>query len=83
MGSAVLFKKIEGKHVPIYFSAAGPLPPGSESMIPKAMIRVWMDQYREPESMVSRLSGRPMDVDVSKAQTTISYGQDGVWSYRD
>jgi hypothetical protein len=75
----VLYKKVEGKHVPIYFSPRGPLPQGWERLTPKLTIKVWVAPYGEAGVMVSRFHGEPATVDVSKAQTTIKYDQDGKW----
>ncbi|KAI5924913.1 hypothetical protein F4810DRAFT_661944, partial [Camillea tinctor] len=79
--SAVVYKKINGKFNPIYISAAGPLPPGREALLPKASVAVWFQVAYETGTMVSHFDTSKIVVDFTgKKSHTVQYDVNGEWT---
>lgn len=79
--SCVLYKKINGNFTPIYLSAAGPLPPGIENMIPKVKAKVWFANSIETATMISSFETTSMTIDFTgKTKEKVAFDDNGIWS---
>jgi hypothetical protein len=79
--SAVVYKEINGVPAPIYVSAAGPLPPGREALIPKTAIGVWFQVAADTGTMISEFDTDMLTIDYTGTTThSIAYSSDGVWT---
>ncbi|KAH8689223.1 hypothetical protein GQ44DRAFT_780672 [Phaeosphaeriaceae sp. PMI808] len=82
--SAVVYKKVNGSIAPIYVSAAGPLPPGKESLTPKLSVGVWFQAGSETGTMISDFDTDMLTVDFTGVtEHTIEYSTDGTWNVTD
>ena len=81
IASAVVYKVVNGAPTAIYFSALGPLPPGTEDLMPKARARIWFSAHHETGSMVSSFASLPVDLDLTgKTQASVMYTASGAWN---
>lgn len=81
ISSCVVYKKVNGRPAPVYLSAAGPLPPGQELLVPKAKCKVWFSSAHETSSMVSTFAGRAKEVDFTgQTEVSVWYTSEGLWA---
>ena len=81
IASAVVYKKVQGVPTAVYFSALGPLPPGTEDLEPKAKARIWFSAHHETGSLVSNFTSVPIDLDLTgKTQASVMYDANGMWN---
>ncbi|KAI0127171.1 hypothetical protein BJ170DRAFT_364547 [Xylariales sp. AK1849] len=79
--SAVVYKIVNGSRKAAYFSSAGPLPPGTEDLTPKAKCRVWFSSNHDTESMISDFNGDEKSVDLTgKTSAEVWFTADGLWA---
>ncbi|KAF7552201.1 hypothetical protein G7046_g7485 [Stylonectria norvegica] len=79
--SCIVYKKINGALNPIYISAAGPLVPGREALVPKTSITVWFQAASSTGTMISQFDTDNFVVDFTGgAARSIKYDSEGAWS---
>jgi hypothetical protein len=79
--SAVIYKKMNGAFAPVYISAAGPLPPGKESLTPRTTTAIWFQKASDTGTMISDYSTDPIYVEfVSTTTHSVSYNLAGAWA---
>ncbi|CVL11697.1 hypothetical protein FPRO06_13006 [Fusarium proliferatum] len=77
--AAVVYKKVNGKFAPIYFSASAPLPKGTEDLTPVEKVAVWFQANTQTATMISEFNGEPKEVDMTgKTEAALEY--DGNWT---
>ncbi|KAJ4028927.1 hypothetical protein NW761_014255 [Fusarium oxysporum] len=77
--AAVVYKRINGKFAPIYFSAAAPLPKGTEDLTPVEKVAVWFQANTETATMISEFVGEPKEVNMTgKTEALLDYN--GNWT---
>ncbi|EWZ43428.1 hypothetical protein BFJ70_g12660 [Fusarium oxysporum] len=77
--AAVVYKRINGKFAPIYFSAAAPLPKGTEDLTPVEKVAVWFQANTETATMISEFVSEPKQVDMTgKTEALLDYN--GNWT---
>ncbi|KAF4994531.1 hypothetical protein FGRMN_5741 [Fusarium graminum] len=76
---AVLYRRVNGRPSPIYYSSHAPLPPGTEDLTPVPKIVVWFSPDVQAGTMISDFDGATMIIDLS-GRTQIELGFDGEWS---
>lgn len=79
--AAVLYRKVNGRNSPIYFSANAPLPQGTEEITPLKKVRVWLASETESGTLVSDPRAEVHEVDFTRRpQAGIRLGADGSWA---
>lgn len=81
--AAVVYKKVLGAWSPIYISSAAPLPPGTETLIPKVSCAIWFSSSAETSNMISEFDTISQIIDLTQNQShaaTVQY--DGNWTIK-
>lgn len=81
--ACVLFKNFAGQFNPIYTTVAGPVPPGTEAIVPTEKVSVWFQVGDEqPGTKVNDdFKTTSITVDFNGTTTrTVKYDADGNWS---
>ena len=82
IASAVVYKIVNGNKTPVYISAAGPLPPGTEDLTPRPKCRLWFSAKHDTRAMISKFAGEPCDIDLTgKTLEEVWYNHDGFWYF--
>ncbi|KAI8666242.1 hypothetical protein NCS57_00848500 [Fusarium keratoplasticum] len=78
--AAILYKKINGQHAPIYISAMAPLPQGTEDITPLSRVAVWFQSEAETSMMISNLPRGSREMEMSfMTEVTLEYTGSGSW----
>ncbi|KAJ4194852.1 hypothetical protein NW755_002271 [Fusarium falciforme] len=78
--AAILYKKINGQHAPIYISAMAPLPQGTEDITPLSRVAVWFQNEAQTSMMISNLPGGSREMEMSfLTEATLEYTGSGSW----
>ncbi|KAM6525282.1 hypothetical protein FALCPG4_010840 [Fusarium falciforme] len=78
--AAILYKKINGQHAPIYISAMAPLPQGTEDITPLSRVAVWFQNEAQTSMMISNLPGGSREMEMSfLTEATLEYTGSGNW----
>ncbi|KAK8117687.1 uncharacterized protein PG998_005968 [Apiospora kogelbergensis] len=85
--SAYLYKQIPDEKdpeqkvaTPFYISQSGPNPPGTSTLTPKPVTRLFFAKHYESGTMVDDFQSETIDVDLTKKTTaTIQYNDKGHW----
>jgi hypothetical protein len=79
--SCILYKRINDRPTPIYFSEPGALPQGSQALVPKSSCKISFERMAEIGMLVGNSSGPALQVDFKGATTrTVKFDAQGNWS---